>query len=101
MSKLSEFLEVNKLFWNERVPIHKNSSLYSLDDFKNGKNKLHSLERSELGDINGKSILHLQCHFGMDTLSLEQLGAKVTGVDYSEEAINAAIELRDELGLKS
>lgn len=100
-SSHSKLLEVNKLFWNERVPIHKNSALYSLDEFKKGRNKLHDLERSELGNINGKSVLHLQCHFGMDTMSLEQLGANVTGVDYSEEAIKSALELRDELGLKS
>lgn len=98
---IKESLAVNKSFWNERVSIHKNSSLYSLEDFRMGKNKLHELERSELGDIKGKKVLHLQCHFGMDTLSLEMLGAEVTGVDYSEEAIKSALELRDELGMKS
>ena len=77
------------------------TELYGLDAFKNGKNKLHSLELSELGDISGKKILHLQCHFGMDTLSLEMLGAEVTGVDFSEEAIKAAEQLRDELGMKA
>ncbi len=96
-----KFLLTNKAFWNERVSIHKNSDLYELRNFKKGMNKLHSLEREELGDVRGKSILHLQCHFGMDSLSLERLGAEVSGVDFSEEAINAAIELRDELGMNS
>ncbi|MDQ3194142.1 MAG: class I SAM-dependent methyltransferase, partial [Bacteroidota bacterium] len=96
-----KFISVNKSFWNERVSIHKNSELYELKNFKKGLNKLHSLEREELGDVKGKSILHLQCHFGMDSLSLERLGAEVTGVDFSEEAIKAAIELRDELAMNS
>lgn len=99
--KTKDYLNTNKAHWNERVSIHKKSELYNLEEFKKGKNKLHSLEREELGDIKGKSILHLQCHFGMDTLSLEMLGANVTGVDFSEEAIKAAVKLRDELGLKS
>lgn len=94
-------LSTNKRFWNERVSIHKGSELYGLEEFRKGKNKLHALERNELGDVRGKKILHLQCHFGMDTLSLEMLGAEVTGVDFSEEAIRAAEELRDELGFKS
>lgn len=98
---LEQYLNVNKANWNERVSIHKKSGLYDLENFKKGKNKLHSLERNELGDIKGKSVLHLQCHFGMDSLSLEMLGADVTAVDFSEEAIKAAIELRDELGMKT
>lgn len=96
-----KYLEANKAHWNERVSIHKTTELYALDDIKKGKNKLHSLELSELGDISGKKVLHLQCHFGMDTLSLEMLGAEVTGVDFSEEGIRAAEELRDELGMKA
>lgn len=98
---IEEYLNINKANWNERVAIHKKSELYDLRKFRKGVNKLHSLEREELGDIRGKSILHLQCHFGMDTLSLEMLGACVTGIDFSEEAINSAIELRDDLGMKS
>lgn len=96
-----KYLDSNKANWNERVAIHKASELYNLDNFRKGVNKLHSLEREELGDINEKSILHLQCHFGMDTLSLEMLGAKVTGVDFSEEAIKSAFELRNEMGMKA
>lgn len=96
-----DYLNVNKMGWNEVVPIHKKSELYDLEKFKAGRNKLHKLERDELGDVTGKSILHLQCHFGMDTLSLEMLGAEVTGADYSEEAIKAACELRDEMNMKA
>lgn len=97
-----DYLEYNKKFWDERVSIHKRSELYSLEDFKTGRNKLHSLEREELGDITGKSVLHLQCHFGMDTLSLKMLGAsEVTGADFSGEAINAARELSKETGMEA
>ena len=98
---LKKYFDTNKASWNERVAIHKESELYDLEKFKKGVNKLHALEREELGDIKGKSVLHLQCHFGMDTLSLEMLGAEVTGVDFSEEAIKAANELRDEMGMKA
>ncbi|MDQ3021489.1 MAG: class I SAM-dependent methyltransferase [Bacteroidota bacterium] len=96
-----KYINTNKAHWNERVLIHKESGFYELENFRKGKNKLHSLEREELGDIKGKSILHLQCHFGMDTLSLEMLGADVTGVDFSEEGIKTAVELRDELGMNA
>lgn len=99
--KTEEYLDINKSGWNEVVPIHKKSELYDLENFKKGKNKLHKLEREELGDVKGKSILHLQCHFGMDSLSLEMLGAEVTGADYSEEGIKAATELRDEMNMKA
>jgi len=99
--KTEEYLEYNKKFWNERVSIHKESELYELENFKLGKNKLHTLEREELGDVKGKSILHLQCHFGMDTLSLARLGADVTGVDFSDEAIKEAKALNDELDLNA
>ncbi|MBL8007532.1 MAG: class I SAM-dependent methyltransferase [Ignavibacteria bacterium] len=99
--KTEDYLNVNKAHWNERVSIHKKTELYDLENFKKGGIRLHNLEISELGDIKGKSVLHLQCHFGMDSLSLERLGAEVTAVDFSEEAVKAACELRDELNLKT
>ncbi|MBL7127843.1 MAG: class I SAM-dependent methyltransferase [Ignavibacteria bacterium] len=97
--KTQEYIEVNKKFWNERVSIHKKSELYELESFKKGKNKLNTLERKELGNVKDKTILHLQCHFGMDTLSLAMLGAKATGIDFSEDAIKEAKSLNKELGL--
>jgi len=99
--KTEDYLDYNKKFWNERVSFHKESEFYGLENFKLGKNKLHSLERGELGEVKGKSILHLQCHFGMDTLSLARLGADVIGVDFSDEAIKEAKALNDELGLNA
>ena len=58
-------------------------------------------EPKEVGDVHGKSLLHLQCHFGMDTLTWARLGAKVTGVDFSGEAIKAARKLSREIGIKA
>lgn len=97
---MNEFLETNKKYWNESVEIHKKSTFYDFDAFKKGKNKLiGSLEQKELGDINGKKLLHLQCHFGMDTLLLARLGAEVTGVDFSDAAIIEAKQLSKELNI--
>ena len=62
-----------------------------MDRFKAGKTSLKNIELTELGNVQGKSLLHLQCHFGLDTLSWAREGAKVTGVDFSEEAINLQI----------
>lgn len=100
-TNLNEFYTANQKHWDESVEPHVGSDLYGMSEFLAGKNKLHKLEREELGDISGKNILHLQCHFGMDTLSLEMLGASVTGVDFSEKAISTANELRDKLNMKS
>lgn len=77
------------------------SSFYDLDKFKKEVKSVPDLDLSLLGDIRGKSILHLQCHFGMDTLSLSKTGANVVGVDFSEEAIQTVKSLNEELGLNA
>ena len=92
-------MEANSRNWNERVPIHAASAFYDVEGFKEGKSSLLSIELDELGDVAGKSLLHLQCHFGMDTMSWARLGAKVTGVDFSEEAIALARSLSEELDI--
>jgi SAM-dependent methyltransferase len=96
---MKEYINRNKELWNELTPIHANSEFYRLNEFKAGENKLRSIEREEVGNVNGKSLLHLQCHFGMDTLSWSRLGAKVTGVDISDEAIELARSLSKELNI--
>lgn len=96
---MDDRLEANRRNWNERTPVHAASSFYDVPGFKAGRNTLHSIERREVGDVTGKTLLHLQCHFGMDTMSWTRLGAKATGVDFSEEAIALADSLRDELEL--
>ncbi len=99
MENHNKYFETNKNLWNQRTAIHKDSAFYDLKSFKEGKNVLTSIELKELGDLNGKSLLHLQCHFGMDSLSWSRLGAKVTGVDLSDESIKLATQLNDELKL--
>src|SRR5450759_2622739 len=78
---------------------HKETPYYDLAGFKAGRDSVYSIEVGELGDVAGKSLLHLQCHFGMDTMSWARLGAKVTGVDYSERAIELAQALAKELAI--
>ncbi len=94
-----QFFKRNKELWNQKTPIHVGSEFYDMDAFKKGANTLNQIELDLLGDVSGKRILHLQCHFGQDTLSLARMGAKVCGVDMSSAAIAQARELSHELGL--
>ena len=99
MTSNHPFFEANKKLWNYRAQAHKDSEFYHLDSFRHGESSLNNLEKEEIGDVANKSLLHLQCHFGLDTLSWSRLGAKCTGVDFSDEAINIAKELNRELNL--
>ena len=101
MEIYQSYFEENKQAWNKRTAIHKDSAFYDLDSFKKGKSSLNKIELEELGDVKGKTILHLQCHFGMDTMSWAREGAIVTGVDLSDEAINLAKEINTELNLNA
>jgi len=93
------YIELNRKLWDERVGHHMSSSFYKMDEFLKGHTSLNDIELDLLGDINGKTVLHLQCHFGQDTLSLARMGAKVTGVDLSPKGIEKARELNEQLGL--
>jgi len=101
MDQHQSYFEANRESWNKRTTVHKDSTFYDLDAFKKGKSSLNKIELEELGDVKGKSLLHLQCHFGMDTMSWQRLGASCTGVDLSDEAINLARSINDELQLKT
>ena len=94
-----KYFNANKKAWNSKTPIHLKSDFYDVEAFKKGKLSLQHIELEELGDVKNKSMLHLQCHFGQDSLSWARLGAAVTGVDFSEEAIKAAKSLNDNLNL--
>jgi SAM-dependent methyltransferase len=91
--------EVNRAWWDERVPIHVGSAFYDVDGFRAGGSSLRPFEVEEVGDVAGKRLAHLQCHFGLDTLSWARAGASVVGLDFSEPAVRAASELAEESGL--
>lgn len=93
MNSEENYKEINRQSWNNKVPSHLQSEFYDLPGFLNGKTSLNEIELKLLCDINGKSILHLQCHFGQDTISLSRLGAYVTGVDLSDKAIESAQQI--------
>mgnify|MGYP005833105633 CR=1 FL=1 len=99
MHEQREYMESNRALWDEWTGIHIRSPFYDVEGFKAGKLSLGRVEREGLGDVTGKRLLHLQCHFGMDTLSWARLGAQATGVDFSENAIAFARALSAELGI--
>lgn len=96
MSSEENYIEINKESWNNRTDVHINSEFYDVEGFMKGKSSLNTIELSLLGDVKDKSILHLQCHFGQESISLSRLGAKVTGVDLSDRAIENAIRIAKE-----
>jgi SAM-dependent methyltransferase len=101
MANYQELFDANRSLWNQRTAIHKDSSFYDLAGFKGGANSLTPIELNEIGDVKGKALLHLQCHFGMDTMSFSRMGAKCVGVDLSDAAIKLAKEINDELKLNA
>ncbi|MBU3003115.1 class I SAM-dependent methyltransferase [Paraglaciecola arctica] len=94
-----DYLEINKEAWDKRTQVHVGSQFYDVEAFKAGKSSLNAIELKLLGNVEGKKLLHLQCHFGLDTLSWARLGARVTGVDLSAAAIEQANILKSQLGL--
>jgi SAM-dependent methyltransferase len=100
---LDEFLKANLASWDEAVALHVASDLYDVEGFKAGRSSLSALELEELGPLvgDGTRLLHLQCHFGLDTLSWARRGAVVTGADFSGEGIATARALADEVGLSA
>lgn len=96
-----DYLSVNKQLWNVKVDHHIESDFYGMEDFLAGGTSLKSIELNLLGDVTGKRILHLQCHFGQDTLSLARMGAIVTGADFSDKAIEKANLLKNQLNLEA
>ena len=93
MKNKIDYIKINKESWNKRTDIHFNSDFYDNENFIKGQSSLNEIEIKLLGDIKGKSVLHLQCHFGQDSISLSRLGARTTGVDFSDKAIERAREL--------
>ncbi|MDP6908136.1 MAG: class I SAM-dependent methyltransferase [Flavobacteriales bacterium] len=96
-----DYKNINRKAWNNRVATHFTSEFYDVEGWKAGKNSLNEIELELLGKVAGKSILHLQCHFGQDSLSLARMGAIVTGVNLSDQAIGTARELNNEMELNA
>jgi SAM-dependent methyltransferase len=96
---LQEQFAVNRVRWDEAVRIHLAAKSYDFTALRSGRGHLHPIEEVEVGSVEGIRVLHLQCHFGRDTLVLAQRGAEVVGLDFSELAIIAARRLADETGL--
>ncbi|WP_374377713.1 class I SAM-dependent methyltransferase [Dongia sp.] len=94
-----ETFAINRARWDEVVAIHVASPFYRVKEFLAGEDILLPIERAEIGDIAGKSLVHLQCHFGLDTLALARRGATVTGLDFSSNAIAAAREIATRAGI--
>lgn len=98
MNSANNYLEINRESWNKRVEAHLHSAFYDNDSFIQGRNSLNEIELRLLGDLRGKKVLHLQCHFGQDTISLSRLGAVATGVDLSDKAVDTARTLAQTCG---
>jgi SAM-dependent methyltransferase len=94
-----EWKRANRANWDERVGVHMAPGGYDIASLRAGNARLDAIEEAELGSVAGKRVLHLQCHFGRDSLILAQRGAEVTGLDFSTPAIAAALALTEELGL--
>jgi len=94
-------IQKNRQLWDQWSRIHIESKFYDLPSFKKGATSLNKLEMEELGDVEGRSILHLQCHLGLDSISLARLGASVTGVDFSKKAVMEARKLASFMQVKA
>lgn len=99
MAEADNYKEINQIAWDEKVAVHLQSDFYNLAAFKKGWCSLKTPELPHLGDLQGKKTLHLQCHFGQDSISLARMGGQVTGVDFSPKAIHASQSLSDEMGI--
>jgi len=94
-----DWLACNRAAWDERVGIHLDSAFYDNDSFRAGRSSLRPFELAEVGPVAGKTLVHLQCHFGQDTLSWARLGAEVTGLDFSGDAVGAARQLAADIAV--
>jgi SAM-dependent methyltransferase len=96
---MDDYRKFNRAWWNEVATLHAESPFYKTDAFRRGENVLDPIAREPIGEVAGHHVLHLQCHFGLDTLSIARMGAKVTGLDFSSEAIATARALSKETGV--
>ena len=88
----------NQRLWDAWTAVHAAGQFYDVAGFRQGGVRVRPYEIATLGDVTDKTLLHLQCHFGLDTLSWARLGAIVTGIDFSPAAIRLARELAADIG---
>src|ERR1700724_193188 len=98
---MDERIKTNLLNWNDLVAVHARAASYNVEGVKRGEKLLDAIELGEVGDVRGKSLLHLQCHFGLDTMCWARLGARVTGADFSSAAVEQARALAEEGGIEA
>lgn len=100
---VDERVEANRRMWDERVAIHVGSRFYDVEGWKAGRapHLVAPYEQGEIGPVAGRRLCHLQCHFGMDTITLARQGAEVVGVDFSGEAVAAARALAAEVEVEA
>lgn len=98
---MDERLKTNRRLWDEWTRVHRDSPFYDVPAFLAGSDSLNALEVEEVGPVDGRRLLHLQCHFGLDTLGWARRGASVTGVDFSPDAISEARRLAVEAGIEA
>ncbi len=96
-----DWLTLNRANWDERVTVHRAVPEYDLARFRAGAVRMNAIEEAELGPVGGLRVLHLQCHFGHDSLVLASRGAEVTGLDFSPTGIDAARQNAATLGLSA
>ena len=96
---MDDRVAVNRRHWNDRVPTHVASEFYDVAGFVDGRVTVAPFELDEVGDVRGKRLCHLQCHFGLDTLTWARRGAEVVGLDFSKPAIDQARRLAKQTGL--
>ena len=99
-----DWLDDNRANWDERVPLHVASDFYHREPLRRGEGVLDPIARSGIermhpDGLDGLRVLHLQCHFGSDTLSLANRGATVVGLDFSRPAVEEARRMAAELGV--
>ncbi len=98
MTDPADAVRANKALWDEWTRIHETSEFYDLEGFKRGGSRIRQYELDEIGPVDGLDLLHLQCHFGIDSLSFARLGARVTGADFSQAAVDLAESIAVEIG---
>lgn len=96
-----DYLDTNRTTWDNRTDQHIGSAFYDVEGWLAGATSLKQIELDIIGDVKGKRVLHLMCHFGQDTLSIARMGAEVTGLDLSPRAIEEARKLAEKAGLEA